>query len=185
MAGSRSTVIRNKWKLAYLKYFLGISATSIHDLEINQNEILERNLIELPESIAPFLYYKYDRSYKDVINNLVSIDIGGGTTDIVFVEDGNTKYVTSFRFAADSVFGLGEQITSVVSKYQSDIENIILDENRSGGAKYNYLFDNIYRGIIGDTEKGDIASFFFALKNHERLQNIENDRIDFNAMLTR
>ena len=98
---------------AYLKYF-SISATSIHDLEINQNEILERNLIELPESTA-FLYYKYDRSYKDVINNLVSIDIGGGTTDIVFVEDGNTKYVTSFRFAANSVFGLENRLLRLLA----------------------------------------------------------------------
>ena len=183
MAGSRSKIIRNKWKLAYSKYFLGIAVTSIDDLEESQKDLLKRNVIELPESVAPFLYYKDDRKYKDAINNLVSIDIGGCTTDIVFIKGGkDTKYVTSFRFAANSVFGLGEQITPIVSKYQSYIENIILDEDRSGDAKYNYLFDNIYRGITGDTQKGDIASFFFALKNHEKLQDVE---IDFNSMLKR
>jgi len=183
MAGSRSKIIRNKWKLAYSKYFLGIAVTSIDDLEESQKDILKRNVIELPESVAPFLCYKDDRKYKDAINNLVSIDIGGGTTDIVFIKGGkDTEYVTSFRFAANSVFGLGEQITPIVSKYQSDIENIILDEERAGDAKYNYLFDNIYRGITGDTQKGDIASFFFALKDHEKLQDVE---IDFNSMLKR
>jgi hypothetical protein len=127
--------------------------------------------------------YKDDTKYKDAINNLVSIDIGGGTTDIVFIKGGkDAEYVTSFRFAANSVFGLGEQITPIVSKYQSDIEQIILDTNREGDAKYNYLFDNIYREITGDTKKGDIASFFFALKNHEKLKDVE---IDFNSMLKR
>lgn len=183
MAGSRSKIIRNKWKLAYSKYFLGIAVTSTDDLEESQKDILKRKVIELPESVAPFLCYKDDRKYKDAINNLVSIDIGGGTTDIVFIKGGkDTEYVTSFRFAANSVFGLGEQITPIVSKYQSEIEKIILDEERAGDAKYNYLFDNIYRGITGDTQKGDIASFFFALKNHEKLQDVE---IDFNSMLKR
>jgi hypothetical protein len=183
MAGSRSKIIRNKWKLAYSKYFLGIAVTSTDDLEDNQKEILERNVIELPESVAPFLCYKDDRRYRDAINNLVSIDVGGGTTDIVFIKGGrDIEYVTSFRFAANSIFGLGDQITPVVSKYQSDIEKIILDKDRVGDAKYNYLFDNIYKGITGDTQKGDIASFFFALKNHEKLQDIE---IDFNSMLKR
>lgn len=181
MAGSRSKIIRNKWKLAFSKYFLGIAVTSLDDLEESQKDILNRNVIELPESVAPFLCYKDDRRYKDVINNLVSIDIGGGTTDIVFIKGGkDTEYVTSFRFAANSVFGLGEQITPIVSKYQSEIENIILDKERAGDAKYNYLFDNIYSGITGDTQKGDIASFFFALKNHEQLQDVE---IDFNSLL--
>jgi hypothetical protein len=153
----------------------------VDDLEESQKDILKKNIIELPESVAPFLCYKDDRTYKDAINNLVSIDIGGGTTDIVFIKGGkDTEFVTSFRFAANSVFGLGENITPIVSKYQSDIEKIILDTGRD--AKYNYLFDNIYRGITGDTQKGDIASFFFALKNHEKLQDVE---IDFNSMLKR
>lgn len=181
MAGSRSKIIRDKWLLAYSKYFLGAyPVTSINDLEESQKEILGKNVINLPESVAPFLYYKNDIEYRDTINNLVAIDIGGGTTDIVFVEDGKTKYVTSFRFAANSVFGLGENITPVVSKYKSDIKDIILDKDRAGGAKYDYLFDNIYKDVVKDTEKGDIASFFFSLKNHKRLQNVN---VDFNSML--
>jgi hypothetical protein len=181
MAGSRSKIISNKWQLAYAKYFLGVLVTNVDDLNESQKKVLKKNIIELPESVAPFLHYKEIDPYKSAINNLVSIDIGGGTTDIVFIKGGKVvEYVTSFRFAANSVFGLGEHITPIVSKYQSDIEKIILDTNREGGAKYNYLFDNIYRGITGDTKKGDVASFFFALKNHEKLQDVE---IDFNSML--
>lgn len=181
MAGSRSKIISKKWKLAYSKYFLGIAATSVDDLEESQKDIIQKNIIDLPESVAPFLCYKDDRRYKDAINNLVSIDIGGGTTDIVFIKGGkDSEFVTSFRFAANSVFGLGEQITPIVSKYQPAIERIIIDKDREGGEKYNYLFDNIYKGITGDTQKGDVASFFFTLKHHEKLQDVE---VDFNSML--
>ena len=77
MAGTRSKIIAEKWKLAYAKYFLGISVCNIDDLEENIKDILKENIKDLPESVAPFLYYKDDIKYKDAINNLVSIDIGG------------------------------------------------------------------------------------------------------------
>lgn len=176
MAGSRSKIIAGKWKLAYAKYFLGYSISSVDDLDEGAKEILKRNIVELPESVAPFLCYKEDSKFRDAINNLVSIDIGGGTTDIVFIKDGKTaEYVTSFRFAANSVFGLGEQITPVVSKYQSDIERII--ENNDPQFKLR----NILKSITGSLS-GDLASFFFSLSDNEILKNIE---VNFNSMLKR
>jgi hypothetical protein len=182
MAGSRSNIIRDKWQLAYSKYFLGIDVTNVNDLEENQRKILNSNIIELSESVAPFLYYKEESNYRDVLNNLVCIDIGGGTTDIAFITDGNhMPFATSFRFAANSIFGLGNHITPIVRKHQPTIEGIILDKKRGNNeVRYNYDFDNIYDGIKGDTQKGDIASFFFGLKNHEKLHNVN---IDFNSML--
>jgi hypothetical protein len=176
MAGSRSKIIAEKWKLAYAKYFLGNSVSSIDDLDESKKEILKKNIIELPESVAPFLCYKDDGKYRDAINNLVSIDIGGGSTDIVFIKDGkNAEYVTSFRFAANSVFGLGEHITPVVSKYQSNIEEII--ENNDPQFKLR----NILKSITGSLN-GDLASFFFSLSDNEILKNIE---VNFNSMLKR
>ncbi len=176
MAGSRSKIIAEKWKLAYAKYFLGCSVSNINDLDESAKEILKKNIIELPESVAPFLCYKDEGKYRDAINNLVSIDIGGGTTDIVFIKDGkNAEYVTSFRFAANSVFGLGEHITPVVSKYQSNIEKII--ENNDPQFKLR----NILKSITG-SPSGDLASFFFSLSDNEILKNIE---VNFNSMLKR
>lgn len=176
MAGSRSKIIAEKWKLTYAKYFLGNSVSSIDDLDESAKEILKKNIIELPESVAPFLCYKDDGKYRDAINNLVSIDIGGGSTDIVFIKDGkNVEYVTSFRFAANSVFGLGEHITPVVSKYQSNIEKII-DNNDP-----QFKLRNILKSITGSLN-GDLASFFFSLSDNEILKNIE---VNFNSMLKR
>jgi hypothetical protein len=176
MAGSRSKIISEKWKLAYSRYFLGFSVNSVDDLEESVKENIKKNIIELPESVAPFLCYKDDSKYKDTINNLVSIDIGGGTTDIVFIKDGkNTEYVTSFRFAANSIFGLGEDITSVVYKYQSDIERIIEQNDPQ------FKLRNILKSITGSAS-GDIASFFFSLSDNEMLKNVD---INFNSMLKR
>lgn len=173
MAGTRSKIIAEKWKLAYAKYFLGISVCNIDDLEENIKDILKENIKDLPESVAPFLYYKDDPKYKDAINNLVSIDIGGGTTDVVFVKDKKVEYVTSFRFAANSIFGIGEHITPVVSKYQSEIEGII----EANDPHFNLT--NILNSIKA-SKFGDLASFFFSLSNNEDLKNVE---INFNSML--
>lgn len=173
MAGSRSRIIADKWKLSYAKYFLGISVNSINDLEESVKNILKENIKELPESVAPFLCYKDDQQYRDAINNLVSIDIGGGTTDVVFVIDKKVEYVTSFRFAANSIFGLGEHIRLIVSKYQNSIEKII-EENDT-----NFKLKNILTSISGQIN-GDIASFFFSLSDNEMMKNV---KINFNTML--
>jgi hypothetical protein len=173
MAGSRSRIIANIWKISYAKYFLGIVADSVDNFEEDIKKILSENLKELPESIAPYLYYKDDTKHRDAISNLVSIDIGGGTTDIVFVKDKKVEYVTSFRFAANSIFGLGEHITPVVSKYQSKIEKIIKDNDE------NFKLENLYNSIK-NTEYGDLASFFFSLSDNEMMKNVQ---VNFNSML--
>ena len=175
MAGSRSKTIENIWKISYAKYFLGEDIASIYDLKEETRKILNDRLSNLPESIAPYLYYKEHRNYKDAINNLISIDIGGGTTDVVFVKDQEVKYVTSFRFAANSIFGLGEHITPVVSKYQAEIEEIIKNNDK------NFRLKNLYDSII-NTNHGDIASFFFSLSENEMMKDVQ---FSFNSMLKR
>jgi hypothetical protein len=173
MAGSRSELIRERWNVAYSKYFLGFSVASVDDLDESTKKILKNNIVELPESVAPFLCYKEDSEYQYLVNNLVSIDIGGGTTDIVFIKDKKIEYVTSFRFAANSVFGLGENITPIVSKYQSKIEQIIKDND-----PYFDLQDIL--ADINGLSSGDLASFFFSLQDNEILKNVD---INFNSML--
>lgn len=173
MAGSRSRTISNIWKISYAKYFLGIEVNSIDRFDEGTKEILSENLSELPESIAPYLFYKDESKYKDAISNLVSIDIGGGTTDVVFVKDKKVEYVTSFRFAANSIFGLGEHITPVVSKYQSEIEKIIKENDE------NFKLVNLYNSIK-NTKFGDLASFFFSLSENEMMKNVQ---FNFSSLL--
>ena len=173
MAGSRSKVIENIWKISYAKYFLGESVNNIANLQDDTKKILNKRLSYLPESVAPYLYYKDHKDYKDAINNLISIDIGGGTSDIVFVQDQKVTFVTSFRFAANSIFGLGEHSTPVVSKYQAEIEKIIKSNDD------NFQLETLYESIT-NTDNGDIASFFFSLSEHKMMQNAD---FSFNSIL--
>lgn len=64
-----------------------------------------RQLKRIPESIAPFLEYRHHAPGLSM-----SIDIGGGSTDIsVFDENSDSKplYISSFKFAGNSIFGDG------------------------------------------------------------------------------
>jgi len=83
-------VIEDSWKKAYKKVF-----GEFADL---------KNLTKMPESIAPFFYY---HNLKGILGLSVSIDIGGGSSDISIFDDGQAKTISSFRFSGDSIYGDG------------------------------------------------------------------------------
>ena len=63
-----------------------------------------KNLIQIPESVAPYLFYKASAAGLSL-----SIDIGGGSSDIaVFDENSkNALLISSFKFAGNAIFGDG------------------------------------------------------------------------------
>jgi hypothetical protein len=179
MSGVRSKDIKDIWTRAYAKYFLGVDYEKCTDQE-ERNEIdkkLEENLISYTESIAPYMYYKEHSDYSNKISDVVSIDVGGGTTDIVIVQGKKVEFVTSFRFAANAIFGTSQGgIGGIVKQYQSHFENIIVNNDD------NYKLENLLNSIKED-ENSDMASFFFSLAQNEMLNDVSRDKIDFNAML--
>lgn len=60
---------------------------------------------KLSESIAPFYYFDKVGGVKAYDKPVASIDIGGGTTDVVIYKDNTPVNLTSFKFAANSIFG--------------------------------------------------------------------------------
>jgi hypothetical protein len=95
---SMSRVERNKlgerWKNYFSEYFF------------RGGEIPRGYLVPVMESLAP--YYAEQGRNAFLNNAVVSIDIGGGTTDIaVFQEDGKITATTSFKFAGNALFGDG------------------------------------------------------------------------------
>jgi len=179
MAGTRSKEIKDIWTKAYTKYFLGVDYEKcINQEERNKiDEKLKENLIPFTESVAPYMYYKEHPQYKQKISDVVSIDIGGGTTDIVIVQDKEVKFVTSFRFAANAIFGTSKEGSGgIVKQYQPHFEQIITDND------VNFKLENLLDSIKED-ENSDMASFFFSLAQNEMLNDVSRDQIDFNSLL--
>lgn len=85
MSNNKRGLFERVWTAAYQKYF-------------NPNG----SPIAITESIAPYSFFQKTRAD---VTNIVTVDIGGGTTDIVVADTDNVKLVTSMRFAADAIFG--------------------------------------------------------------------------------
>ncbi|MDR1884541.1 MAG: hypothetical protein LBR26_17470 [Prevotella sp.] len=152
MERGRYKNLKDAWNSAYKKYFGGE----------------ESNIIPIAESVAPFEYYIRDRNS----NNLVTIDIGGGTTDIVISTSGKVDFITSFRFAANAIFGDGYSETNrvkngIIRQFSEDIKNDLktkINENDD-------LF-RIFNEMYANKSSADIASFLFSLKQNKKVRQV-------------
>lgn len=86
MSPTRIKEIRDTWKELYDLYFGGDK---------------DKQIITMSESIVPYYYYKKNNK---ATTNVVSVDIGGGTSDILIVKNGEPLYLSSCRFAANAIF---------------------------------------------------------------------------------
>jgi hypothetical protein len=156
------------WKSAYGKYF--------------GNK--ETNIIPVTESVAPYECYK--RSGNTGI--MASIDIGGGTTDIVIGTDSQADAITSFRFAANSVFGDGYNETGLVKngiirQFIGSIKEKL--EDKENGLGNDRAFLELFDKLSGKNS-ADIASFLFSLENNRKIKEKGNalaESVDFSKIL--
>jgi len=118
----------------------------------------KRSPMKLSESIAPFYYFKNRLGVTATERPVVSIDIGGGTSDIVVYTKNHPEVLTSIRFAANTIFGDGYNsnpaLNGFVKKYSEKFKDL-------GIVSY-------YLPKLQHSE--DIAGFFFSLENNRDLQ---------------
>jgi len=172
METGRQEHLKKTWEESYAKYFLGITAQEITE-EI-QEKVINVNVISMSESVAPFEYYVKDGDS----NNLVTIDIGGGTTDIVFAKSRDIKFITSFRFAANTIFGDGFSETGRVKNGMvRQFMNIIRSELKTVINENDTIF-KIFDDMEKNKSSADAASFLFSLKDNKKIkqagENIAN-----------
>ncbi len=120
-------------------------------------------LLKVAESLAPYYYYTTKEDVDAETRPVVSLDIGGGTTDFVVYHEGNAAVaISSVRFAGNNIYGdfLGR------------------------GTEYNGfmrafmpLFDNLLRDIPGVSDVyakakrsgAEFISFLYSLDNNPRM----------------
>lgn len=163
MSNNKRGLFERVWTSAYQKYF-------------NPTD----KPIAITESIAPYSFFQKTRSD---VTNIVTIDIGGGTTDIVVADTNEVKLVTSMRFAADAIFG-----NTLVSVQNGSLNGIIKQFKDEFIEKLEGLGD-LQKMLIDKTannfgNSSEVASFLFSLEENElvRQNNLQNS-LSFNEIL--
>lgn len=138
--------------------------------------------IAITESVAPYSFFQKTMA---TVSNIVTIDIGGGTTDIVVADSTGVKCVTSMRFAADAIFG-----NSLVAVQNGELNGIIKqckDEfiaNLKGVPELQDMLKQKTANNYGNSS--EVASFLFSLADNENIKNNHmSELVDFNAYLMR
>ena len=158
MSPRRLNQMHEAWDMAFHEFF-------------NKNG----NTFVLSESIAPVRFYF--KRYATA-TNMVNIDIGGGTTDIAFSSGGNVDYITSFKFAINSIFEDSfsdiNPNNGIVDWFKDGICSVL----QSKGKKE--LVD-IFNNRID--HPAEMASFLFSLKDNSMTKDLAANSIDFNKIL--
>ncbi|MFB5944302.1 hypothetical protein [Albibacterium profundi] len=123
----------------------------------------KRSPMKLSESIAPFYYFKNRLGVTATERPVVSIDIGGGTSDMVVYTKNRPEVLTSMRFAANTIFGdaynSNPALNGFVKKYTEKFKDLGI---------VSYYLPKLQRS-------DDIAGFFFSLENNRDLQKRNHD----------
>lgn len=158
------------WEKTFKEVF-GIPATEDH-------------LIKMPESVAPYYFYKSSNLFKGAASTVANIDIGGGSSDVVVYES-NAKQptlLTSFRFAANVLFGDGfsdvphGDTNPMLLKYVRYFKRLFdADDDKYG--ELNGILDD----IMAKRKSEDINTFLFSVCNNQVVGG--NDVFSYNIRL--
>ena len=187
----RNKVLFNRGNLSQTKlvwfYPSSMKPARKSQLESTWNELFNlyfnpiQQAVGITESLAPFYYFKGTNklqggSFKPV----VSIDIGGGTTDVVVFKQNKPLLMTSFKFAANAIFGDGfseygaASSNGLISKYFPYYENLLAT---------NKLYDlsKVLSSIKDKNKTEDINAFFFSIENNPKIK--DKKLFSYNSLL--
>ena len=136
--------------------------------------------IGISESLAPFYYYKETGQLPGgTYSPAVSIDIGGGTTDVVVFKANKPILLSSFKFAANTIFGdgffeFGATSNGLIKKYTPHYETLL-----SANKQYDLM--KVLDSIKDRNKSEDIIAFLFSLENNYRIRDAS--LFSFNSLL--
>lgn len=142
------------WSKAYEKYF-------------GQDT---KNVVNVSESVAPYCHFI---TTQGAANETVTIDVGGGTTDVLVVQNAEPQMLMSFRYASNAIFGdsynSSPSQNGFVKTYLNSFKEILNINNM------RELLQALEQ-IEGTNKSTDIITFLFSLQG-EKVKN--NDQLDF------
>ena len=160
MSRNQFNVLEKVWNEQFDKYF--------------NKENRQKNLSHMSEAEAPYYYFS---NREGAATRSVSIDIGGGTTDVVMTLGGKPVLLTSFRMAGNSLWGDGvlegaSHLNGYVQRYHQHFLDVLQANN----------LDSAREGLIKVAERQrseDIISYYFSLKKVAP----NNPQLDFAELL--
>lgn len=132
---------------------------------------------KLSESLAPFYYLK-NRGNILAHEPMASLDIGGGTTDVVIYEGNKPGNVTSFRFAVNAIFGDGYSGTISSNGFVRKFLPIIKDMLKNGDTDELGVMEQIESRKITT----DLITYFFSLESNKLIRKGNVD-LSFSKLL--
>lgn len=165
----------NKTKLIWM-YPSSMTDFRINMLGNKWNELFKKHInsnfvpLKLSESITPFYYFNSLEGIQALENPVVSIDIGGGTTDIVIYLDNKPCVLSSFKFASNAVFGdfigRSSKINGFILKFFNRIHKLLEDNKQ-------YDLIKVLEEIKDSGKSDDIIAFFFSIEKNQKIQEQE------------
>ena len=160
MTQGRFNKFKSEWEESFLELF----------------NASQQNIIAMSESVAPYYYHKTNNG---AVSTVVSVDIGGGTTDVLIVDKGKPEYLTSFRFAANTIFGDGYSYNAETNGIVRTYVPIIRQQLEAN--KFNSLKE-VLNSLDSKKISTDIIAFFFSLASNKEVLK-EKVEINFGKML--
>ncbi|WP_139924832.1 hypothetical protein [Hymenobacter sp. DG01] len=144
--------------------FLRNQFQQVWDESFQQVFKARRPTICLTESVAP--YYYLTATNQVVPNrdeNVVNIDIGGGTTDLLLFADQKPAYSTSFRFAGDDLWGDGYARVQGAPKQNGLLRLGVGHVESLPDSEQNQEYKGYLRAALSNTDFGsaDVTSLLF------------------------
>ena len=141
-------------------------------------------LKEVCESLTPFYYYLKLEGVDANLKPIVSMDIGGKTTDIAIYKGKKPTLFTSYQFAGDALFGdnynRNININAYINKYHDTLKGII----DAADEKDEFINYNVYSRILKDIKSTgkstDLIDTYFKLIDSYALNKLE---VDFSKIL--
>jgi hypothetical protein len=127
-----------------------------------------RPVRKMSESIAPFFYYKERAGTAAYDKPVACIDIGGGTTDIVIFKDNKPVYLTSFKYAANAIFGDGYGNSPGSNGFIAKYGPLLMKSLTSSSVKD---LGQVLRDLENKhTRSSELIEFFFSIENNRRIR---------------